>query len=282
MLPVRYTFWDVPFHTPRRSEVLQVFTHMLEEKKYHMVFTPNPEIMLVAEENSEYKKILQQAYWNMPDGYGLLWATTFLEESKNMGNKWNIIGCFLKTYGYLLWNRKALTYIIPETVTGSGTFSEVHTLFAERGTRVFYFGGSDDVVESIREVMTAKYPGVRAVGSCGGFPFHSTEENDEILKKIEKAAPEVLFVALNFPKQERWIFENKERLEAAGVKVAMGIGGALDFAVGKIKRAPEWMQKVHIEWLWRLLLQPVRAKRIMRAVLYFPWKVLEKRLAAQC
>lgn len=280
MLPIRYILWGVPFHTPRRSEVYDVFSKMLEEEGVHMVFTPNPEIMLTAEETPAYKKILSEAYWNLPDGHGLLWASTFVEESKNAKYTIQIYWIFLKTYSFLLLHKKYLTRIIPETVTGSDTFFEIHHLFKEKKTRVFYFGGEGGVEKQISEVMVKRYPGLLAVGSCGGYPFRSEEENDSILKQIEASRAEVVFVALNFPKQEMWIYQNQDRLSKAGVRIAMGIGGTFDFAVGKIKRAPRWMQHMHIEWLWRLIKQPQRANRIILAVFYFPWKVLQQRLRA--
>lgn len=280
MLPVRYRFWDVPFHTPLRDEVTEVFARMLKEEKMHMVFTPNPEIMLVSEDLPEYKEVLQSAYWNLPDGHGILWASTFLEKTKNIRNKLFIILIFLKTYADLVINKKALQRIIPETVTGADTFFKVHSLFVERRIPVFYFGGEDGVDKEIGATMEKKYPGLQVAGSCGGFPFRSKEENEAILSKIEDAAPEVVFVALTFPRQEMWIQQNSPRLEKAGVKVAMGIGGTFNFAVGRIKRAPQWMQNLHIEWLWRLIMEPRRMRRILKAVLYFPWKVLQKKLNA--
>lgn len=278
MLPIRYTLWDVPFHTPLRADVDTVFQQMLDEDQMHMIFTPNPEIMLVSEENPEYKKVLKTADWNLPDGNGLLWASVFLEKTKKIKNMYLIILIFLQTYSYLLFNKKALQGVIPETVTGSGTFFQVHALFAKLKTPVFYFGGENGVEKKILTIMTERYPGLRAVGSCGGYPFRSPEENEMILTSIEKAAPQVLFVALTFPKQETWIMQNRERLERAGVRIAMGIGGTYDFAVGRIKRAPQWMQSMHIEWLWRMIQEPARMGRILRAVFYFPWVVLRKRL----
>jgi N-acetylglucosaminyldiphosphoundecaprenol N-acetyl-beta-D-mannosaminyltransferase len=82
------------------------------------------------------------------------------------------------------------------------------------------------------------------------------------------ASPDILFVALGAPKQERWIFENLNKLES--VKLAMGVGGAFDFLSGKTKRAPLWMRKIGLEWFWRLIIEPRRVKRIIDAVIVFP------------
>lgn len=278
-LPVTFRLFGIPFHYVTPNDRSAVFEDILNTPGLHPIFTPNPEILLVALKHDWYRGVLQQAYWNMPDGNGILWATAFLDKTKNTSSKLKIIAAFLSTYSSLVFSKKSLRKVFPEVITGQDSFFQMHEVFEARGTRVFYFGSEGDVPEKIGPEMRRRYPKCNVVGAIGGYPFRSKEENESILKIIEDAQPEVIFVALPFPKQERWILENKDRWEKAGVRMALGCGGTLDVAVGKIKRSPTWMKKLQIEWMWRLYQEPGRFRRIFEAVFLFPWKVLQRKLA---
>jgi len=101
------------------------------------------------------------------------------------------------------------------------------------------------------------YPGLRIVGTHAGSP--ALEEEDEIVGMIQRAEPDILFVAYGAPQQDKWIARNLARL---GVPVAMGVGGAFDFISGRAKRAPRWVQHLGLEWLHRLLREPWRWRRM--------------------
>lgn len=278
MFEVHYTLLGVPFQKVQRTTIVEAFQSMLEENRFHMVATPNPEFMLVTLDNPYYRTVLASADLNIVDGFGLLWASTFWEETRSMHSRGAVILKALVLYLYQIFAKKRLQKYLPETVLGSDTFFALHPYFAEQGTRVFYFGGENGAAEETKQVMEKKYPSLRIVGTSEGYPYRSKEENDEILAKIIKARPEVLFVALQFPKQEMWMYEHREILEKAGVKIAMGIGGTYNFAIGRIKRAPILFQRMRLEWLWRLINEPSRYKRIFRAVVYFPYRVVQERL----
>ena len=98
----------------------------------------------------------------------------------------------------------------------------------------------------------------------------------KVIKKINKAKPKILLVGLGSPKQEKWIYENLAKIPS--VKVAIGVGGAFDFISGRIKRAPEFLQKIGLEWLWRLVLQPWRIKRVSKGVIGLSWLVLKSKV----
>lgn len=278
MLEVGYTLLGIPFHKALRKDAVDIFRTMLEEEGVHIVCTPNPEIMLVALEKPSYYEILQKASWNLPDGIGLLWAATFWEWSKDTKNVWKVLWTALFSYACLVFAPSKLRTLLPETILGSDTFFQVHAWLASKQIPVFYFGGDDGVALATAKVMKEKHSGLVVAGACGGFPFRSKEESDAILEHIASVRPQVLFVALSFPQQEEWMSLHKEFLASCGVKILMGIGGTFNFATNRIARAPAWMRRLHLEWLWRLIKEPARYKRILRAVIIFPYKVVQKRL----
>lgn len=242
------------------------------------VVTPNPEILMVTLRLPGYRETLAQATLSLPDGNGLFWATSFLKETQEKGTA-GVLMKFITTYARLVIHRQSLRHVLPRLHHGSDTFFQLHALWSTTfSPRIFYFGGEGKVLEQIVPVMQNRYPNLHIVGNCGGYPFASEQEFEQILQTIEAAKPQVIFVALNFPKQEQWIMQTKERLEAAGVRLVMGFGGTFDFAVGKKKRAPRWMHRLGIEWLWRLMLEPARIGRIWTAVVGFPLTILRRRL----
>lgn len=243
------------------------------------VYTPNPEILMTSLHTPGFRDLLAAADVSLPDGNGLFWATTFLHEATGKGTL-GVFATFLGSYARLVFAPKSLRKVLPRLHHGSDTFFALHEFWnAHESPRIFYFGGEPDVVANIIPVIQKRYPRVRAVGSSGVFPFRSKEEFEAVLQDIETARAEVVFVAMSFPKQEQWIAATADRLEKAGVRLVMACGGTLDFAVGKKKRAPLWMHRFGLEWLWRLLQEPARLGRIWTAVIIFPLTILRRRLA---
>lgn len=271
----------VPFDIS--EDVAASLDAMLHLEGIKMVVTPNPEILMKTLTVADYKNTLSSADISLPDGIGLLWATTFLRETREV-SQMEIIWRFFTTFSMLVTNQGALRGVIHHLHQGSDTFFALHTLWntmQSASPKVFYFGGEDDVPEEIQGAIRKRFPKVHVAGSCGGYPFRSQEDNEEILHVIETAKPDVLFVSLPFPKQEQWIMQSKNRLEAAGVRLVMVVGGTFDFTVGKRKRAPKWMTRSGIEWLWRLIQEPQRVGRIWTAVVRFPITILRRRLAGK-
>jgi N-acetylglucosaminyldiphosphoundecaprenol N-acetyl-beta-D-mannosaminyltransferase len=195
------------------------------DKVYHVI-TVNPEIVMACREDQGLRQIVDDAGLLTADGIGIVIASG--------------------------WNGDRL----PERVTG---FDMMMTLL-ERGDRQgwsFYLLGADpETNEKAAENIAARYPGVRVAGRQHGF--FKPEEEPAILEDIAAANPDVLLVALGVPKAERWIHRYKDRLKT---RVAMGVGGSLDVVAGKVKRAPVFWQKIHLEWLYRLMRQPSRWRR---------------------
>lgn len=208
----------------------------------HQVVTVNPEFIVAAQSDADFRSILNASSLALPDGVGLLWAARFLGRP------------------------------LQERVTGTDTVQRVSALAAQKGYNLFLLGAAPGVAVATAARLCEAYPGLRIAGTHAGSP--SLEEEDEIVRLIQKAEPDVLFVAYGAPQQDKWIARNLVRL---GIPVAMGVGGAFDFISGQAKRAPRWLQRLGLEWLHRLLHEPWRWRRML-ALPKFMWLVVRERL----
>lgn len=209
----------------------------------HQVVTVNPEFIVAARSDDDFRSILNASSLALPDGVGLLWAARFLGHP------------------------------LRERVTGTDTVQRVAALAAQKGYSLFLLGAAPGVAVATAARLCETYLGLRIVGTHAGSP--ALEEEDEIVRMIQRAKPDVLFVAYGAPEQDKWIHRNLERL---GVPVCMGVGGAFDFIAAVAKRAPLWLQRLGLEWLHRLCYQPWRWRRQL-ALLEFVWLVVRERLA---
>jgi N-acetylglucosaminyldiphosphoundecaprenol N-acetyl-beta-D-mannosaminyltransferase len=160
---------------------------------------------------------------------------------------------------------------IKERITGLDVLPRIFPFAASRNFTLFLLGASPGVAEMLKEVMEEKYPGVKIVGTFVP-PFRevfSKEENQQMIDAINAVKPDMLLVSLTAPKQDIWIAENLEKLET---HLAIGIGGAFEVAAGMIQRAPLWMQKSGLEWLYRFLQEPKRMFRryLVEAPVFIP------------
>jgi N-acetylglucosaminyldiphosphoundecaprenol N-acetyl-beta-D-mannosaminyltransferase len=164
----------------------------------------------------------------------------------------------------IIWASRILGQPFPERVTGTDLLPLLAESCVRRGYRLFLLGAAPGVAEATARVLQQRSPGLQITGVYGGSPEDA--EAEEILHLIHAAQPDVLTVAYGAPRQDLWIHQHAQALGTAGVGVAVGVGGAYDFIAGRVARAPRWMQRAGLEWLFRLLRQPRRAWR-MRVLL---------------
>jgi len=189
-----------------------------------LVVTANPIMVITSHRDAEFLHILKNAHLLVPDGIGILWA------AKKLGHR------------------------LPQRVTGMDLATSL--LNRSPSPTFFFLGGKPGVADKARKNLEESLPGLRICGTHHGY--FAREEESQIVEMIRKARAEILFVAMGSPRQEKFIWRNRKRL---GAKVALGLGGALDILAGMKDRAPEWVQKVGLEWLYRLLLEPGRIKK---------------------
>jgi len=212
-----------------------------------LIVTPDTLAILRARKDSEYFKILKSADLVTPDGAGILWATSTLNQP------------------------------LIERVTGIDIINRVCQLAAQKGYSLYLLGSYPGIAEEAALNLTRRYPGLKIVGSYHGY-FDSrvkeditpNKEEGEIINDINEKHPDILLVGMGVPKQEKWITNNLEKLN---VSVCMGVGGSFDVLSGRIPRAPLWMQRHGMEWLYRFIKQPKRVFRVL-ALFYFIWLVI--------
>jgi len=243
-------------------------------RKQYYIVTPNPEILLEAQKNPEFKDILNNADLSIPDGIGVLWASKFQKIAQQEDTKWKRFGKWIASLGMIGLSKKYIRTELPERVTGVDLMERMCLLAAEKKHSIFLLGAADGVAEKTAEKLKQKYPELQIVSTFAGTPNEGDDK--QIVEYINAFKPELLFVAYGAPKQELWIDRNLKHLDT--VKVAIGVGGAFDFISGLQKRAPKFFQKYGIEWMYRLYRQPTRAKRIWNAVVKFPIKIYKAKI----
>lgn len=207
-----------------------------------IIVTPNAEIIMTARKNRKLKAALNAADMCLPDGIGVVIA------SKIMGKP------------------------LVERTTGFDFMIKVLAMADKKGLNLFLLGGKPGIAQKAGEKIKAMFPNIQIVGTHHGY-FKEDKEH-EVIDIINKKAPDILLVAMGCPKQEMFMMNNKNKM---CFRIAMGVGGSLDVLSGTVRRAPVFMQKVGLEWLYRLVKQPSRFKR-MKVLPLFLVEVIIHRL----
>lgn len=159
----------------------------------------------------------------------------------------------------LVWMARKLGHGQTERVYGPDLMLQLTALSAKKGYRQYYFGGAPGLAERLRERLAERFPGLVVAGTFSPpFRASSPEEDDAIVRMINAARPDIVWVGLSTPKQEYWMAGHLDRIEAP---VMIGVGAAFDFLAGTKRQAPAWMQERGLEWLFRLLSEPRRLWR---------------------
>ncbi len=218
-----------------REEAGKITENLIKQsnKSCKMIFAPNVEFIMYAQKDKEFFDILKQSSLSTPDSIGV------------------IIGAKLQGKTF------------PERIPGQSYFRKVIELSNEKGYSIYLLGGEPGIAEKTKENLEKIFPNVNIIGYHHGY-FDENEEK-EVISEINELKPNVLFVALGAPKQEKWIYKHRNELK---VDVATGQGGTYDYEAGKIKRAPVWIQKMGMEWFWRLCREPKRIKRQLVLPIY--------------
>jgi N-acetylglucosaminyldiphosphoundecaprenol N-acetyl-beta-D-mannosaminyltransferase len=219
---------SVPVHNVTFAETIAIIESFIQEKMPRQICTVNPEFVMAAQKDKEFRSILQNADLCLPDGIGILWAATWLKSP------------------------------LRERVTGSDLLPLIAREAAGRGWALFFLGAAAGVADRAAQILRERHPHLKIVGTHTGSPHPA--DDDESTRLIRQAQPDILFVAYGAPAQDKWIQRNKARV---GVPVMMGVGGSFDFISGAAARAPRWIQSVGFEWLHRLIRQPWRWKRML-------------------
>ncbi|MBI5621667.1 WecB/TagA/CpsF family glycosyltransferase [Candidatus Falkowbacteria bacterium] len=224
-------------------ETFDVVKNFLTDGRQHTLVTLNPEMVVLARHDPEYKTILNQADITIPDGIGLIFASWFLGKGK-----------------------------LRQRLPGVDLSWKIAELAAASGQTLYLLGGQNGVGQRAAAEMQRHFP--RLMVYSGGDNLHS--DDPQIITDIQNKQPTILLVAFGQRAQEFWIAKNISRLPS--VRIALGVGGTFDFISGQVKRAPRAFRSLGLEWFWRLLMQPWRIGRIINATCRFSYLVVQSRL----
>ncbi len=237
----RVAILGIPVDRLTMAAALDRIVAFIESKSPHVVVTADSSGIVAALHDPEFRSILLNADLVTPDSIGVVWA------AKRSGSP------------------------IPERVSGVDLADRLCGLSAERGYRLYFLGAAPGVAEMAAERMRLTHPGCLIVGARHGyFP----EDSDELVaKEVAASKPDVLLVAMGIPRQEKFIARTQT---IVGASVAMGVGGSFDVFSGRTRRAPKLAQRLHLEWFWRLLLNPSKIRKA-KSLPKFAWMVLRSR-----
>jgi N-acetylglucosaminyldiphosphoundecaprenol N-acetyl-beta-D-mannosaminyltransferase len=218
----------VPFNRVTMEKTVDIIEKQINsnrKKPYHII-TGNPEIVVHSKKEQILKDIIDDTDLITPDGIGIIMASKWKDDR------------------------------LPERVPGSDLLMKLLEEGNKKGWSFYFLGADEGTNKKAVENIMGKHPQLVVSGRHNGF--FDKEKERMIIEEIDKKNPDILIVALGAPRAEKWIYENKNELNA---KVAIGVGGMLDVIAGKVKRAPAVWQKMNLEWLYRLLSQPSRWRR---------------------
>ncbi len=215
-------------HRVNRTRALEALQQFIDSGRPHLVVTADASGHVIASGDPEFLRIVNNAALVTPDSTGILWA------ARKLGTP------------------------LEERVSGVDLAEQLCAESARRGYGVYFYGAAPGVAEDAAETMRQRYPGANIVGTAHGF-MTSPEQQAELIRDIREKRPAVLLVAMGIPKQEKWITEHLEDLQ---VPVCMGVGGTFDVFSGRVNRAPLWMQRHGLEWLYRLIQNPKKYTKV--------------------
>lgn len=219
----------------------ELITNIFEDYKNNeqlFIVNINPEIVVTNYKNKELKESFNKEKYQIPDGTGIVWAS-----KRKKGN-------------------------IKTRITGIDLMLKLCEKSQEFSSRIFLYGGAEGIAENAKEELEKQFPNINIIGTDDGY-----QDEKKMLEKIKDIPIDILFVGLGSPKQEKFILEHKDELK--NIKILMPVGGSFDVISQTKKRAPEWMQKCNLEWLYRLMQEPKRVFRQLKLI-KFMWLIKTK------
>jgi len=231
--------FSIPFTSTSRFELLENLGDFLESqrkgKKTKVVVTPNPEQVVFSRGNKRFLSIIQHVDIVLPDGVGVVWAS-------------KILAVFGKSKS------------ISKRIAGVDVVIKLLEIAAHQKLKVLVIGGWD--YQNIDDHFSKN--NIKWLRGYQNVRQPQSDEEKRVREIIEEYRPDVVFVAFGAPHQEFWIDEHLKLLNSAGVGVVMAVGGSFDYLLGKVRRAPKWLQLLGLEWLFRLVVEPWRWRRQFR------------------
>ncbi|MFP4498130.1 MAG: WecB/TagA/CpsF family glycosyltransferase [Vulcanimicrobiota bacterium] len=224
--PEKGRIFGLNIHRVTLDETMELIDNMVKQGGAHLVVTLGVEMIMRAQNDPEFANIVNEASLVVPDSVGVLWSC--------------------KKGGFALKERVPGVDILYSSARNREKYP----------WKVFFLGAKPGTAERAKEKIEKEFPGYQVVGTHHGY----FREDREVIDIIRDANPDILFIALGSPFQEKWFMKNRHQL---GDIVALGVGGSLDVVSGEARRAPVFFQKMGLEWFYRLVTQPARFKRML-------------------
>lgn len=271
-----------------RAQVLRFVRSRLARTRSGMSFfiiTPNPEIVMQAQKDRKLAEILNSADLVLPDGTGLAQATKFLSLPAPKPKVVRILVLLVQgaLVGLATFFRRDWLFHSLNLIKGRELFLEFCKLANKKGWKVFLLGGEDGVAEETKQVLKRNLKKIEIEALDGPMlnlaanPVSKKDKKieDQAVSAINKFKPHLLFVAFGAPKQEKWLSKWLPKFDVGG---AMTVGGTFNYLAGRSKLPPAQMEEIGLEWFWRLIAEPWRFRRVLRAFPIFPLKVFWSKL----
>ncbi|MCX6085030.1 MAG: WecB/TagA/CpsF family glycosyltransferase [Caldiserica bacterium] len=233
-------FFGISISNRDVDELLEMADGFVRSATPHLIVTLNGEMAARAFRDAEFLEIVQQADMVVADGVGIVWGARML--------------------GPRIENR----------IPGIEFSGSLLALAERRGYRAYFLGAQPEIVERAAANVISRYPGLHLVGFHSGY--FDAEEETRMIQEIREAHIDILLVGMGGGAQEKWIWRHRD----IGIPIAIGVGGTFDVWSGLVRRAPRFVQKTGTEWLYRLVVQPSRVRRV-GSIFYFMFRVLAHR-----
>jgi N-acetylglucosaminyldiphosphoundecaprenol N-acetyl-beta-D-mannosaminyltransferase len=224
------------------EQTVQQIEEFLTSNRFNLIVTADSSMIVDAQEDNDLANIIKNASLVTPDSAGVLWA------AKKSGVN------------------------IPQKVSGVEIVLEACKLSAKNGARIAFLGAEPGVAELAAEKLRELAPGCNIVGTHHGY--FKPNEDEKVAEELTKFQPDILFVAMGIPRQEKFLSQYGERI---GAKVGAGVGGSLDVYSGRAKRAPKIFQQLKLEWFWRLILNPSKWQKTMKLPIFMKMVLRSRR-----
>ncbi|HYE22187.1 MAG TPA: WecB/TagA/CpsF family glycosyltransferase [Verrucomicrobiae bacterium] len=243
-----------------RQETINRISEYVRSGKRGYAVTVYSEFIVFAQSDPEYKQVLNNAALSLPDGVGIIWAAKYL--SLKASNKIQALWQIVYTGASLIFAPSYCRTILPEQVIGSRIIWDIAEMCQKQNFSMALVGGEQNVSQVTAEKLKTVCPSLKInLAISNNVPF-----DQALVQKIASSNSDILLIAYQPPKQEKWLAAN---INALNVKMAMGVGGTFDYISGHRLNVPKLVSQLGLEWFWRLITQPWRVKRIWNAIIVF-------------
>ncbi len=264
------------------DEVVSVIEEAIRNGGSQIVCTTNPEFILEAQEDEEFRNIINNSLVSTPDGNGVIFAVSYIDTIKNLHRNFLFpLNAFIRGF-FVPFKR------VDKSITGVDLMMKLCEVSEQKQYTIFLLGGRPqdrlgrmksvdyDLATKTAERLLKKYPKLKIIGSTSAF--NSYDEDDlttlsfiqEKMKEHDIKSIDMLFVAYGHPKQEKWLYRNINKIPS---KIGIGVGGSFAYISDDVRTPPNVFKSMKMEWFYRLLIQPWRVRRIFKALVIFPVQI---------